>query len=137
MPNAKSCRVVVFLRPQTLAKNQSESGRRSVTVRFRFSNLQVLSFQSVIKRVLFVRTLHKIGHSSCCLAICVLRSILECTQFRRWGKYNFQYFLKKFLTHWQESKKLISAENAPLPQLDRGTDYESVRRGFESLMAHH
>lgn len=49
MPNAKSCRVVVFLRPQTLAKNQSESGRRSVTVRFRFSNLQVLSFQSVIK----------------------------------------------------------------------------------------
>ena len=27
--------------------------------------------------------------------------------------------------------------NAPLPQLDRGTDYESVRRGFESLTAHH
>ena len=26
---------------------------------------------------------------------------------------------------------------APLPQLDRGTDYESVRRGFESLTAHH
>ena len=36
-----------------------------------------------------------------------------------------------------ESKKLIPAENAPLPQLDRGTDYESVRRGFESLTAHH
>ena len=27
--------------------------------------------------------------------------------------------------------------SAPLPQLDRGTDYESVRRGFESLTAHH
>ena len=26
---------------------------------------------------------------------------------------------------------------AALPQLDRGTDYESVRRGFESLRAHH
>ena len=28
-------------------------------------------------------------------------------------------------------------KDAPLPQLDRGTDYESVRRGFESLTAHH
>ena len=27
--------------------------------------------------------------------------------------------------------------NAPLPQLDRGADYESGRRGFESLTAHH
>ena len=26
---------------------------------------------------------------------------------------------------------------AALPQLDRGSDYESVRRGFESLTAHH
>ena len=31
----------------------------------------------------------------------------------------------------------ISSAVAPLPQLDRGTDYESVRRGFESLTAHH
>ena len=28
-------------------------------------------------------------------------------------------------------------KRAPIPQLDRGTDYESVRRGFESLLAHH
>lgn len=28
-------------------------------------------------------------------------------------------------------------KSAPLPQLDRGTDYESVRRGFESLRARH
>ena len=48
-----------------------------------------------------------------------------------------QHNLKKFLTVSLESKKLIPAENAPLPQLDRGTDYESVRRGFESLTAHH
>lgn len=26
---------------------------------------------------------------------------------------------------------------APVPQLDRGADYESDRRGFESLRAHH
>lgn len=26
---------------------------------------------------------------------------------------------------------------APLPQLDRGSDYESERRGFESPTAHH
>ena len=28
-------------------------------------------------------------------------------------------------------------EFAPVPQLDRGADYESDRRGFESLRAHH
>ena len=27
--------------------------------------------------------------------------------------------------------------NAALPQLDRGSDYESERRGFESLTPHH
>ena len=32
---------------------------------------------------------------------------------------------------------MLQSESAPLPQLDRGTDYESVRRGFESLRAHH
>ena len=48
-----------------------------------------------------------------------------------------QHNSKKFLTCMHESKKLVPAENAPLPQLDRGTDYESVRRGFESLTAHH
>ncbi len=48
-----------------------------------------------------------------------------------------QHNLKKVLTVSLESKKLIPAEKAPLPQLDRGTDYESVRRGFESLTAHH
>ena len=31
----------------------------------------------------------------------------------------------------------LHLRDAPLPQLDRGTDYESVRRGFESLTAHH
>lgn len=53
------------------------------------------------------------------------------------GASHHQHNLKNFLTRWLESKKLFLAENAPLPQLDRGTDYESVRRGFESLTAHH
>ncbi len=44
---------------------------------------------------------------------------------------------RKVLTRHGKARILIPAENAPLPQLDRGTDYESVRRGFESLTAHH
>ena len=32
---------------------------------------------------------------------------------------------------------LCSGFIGALPQLDRGTDYESVRQGFESLMPHH
>ena len=41
------------------------------------------------------------------------------------------------LTCCEKTRIFFLAENAPLPQLDRGTDYESVRRGFESLTAHH
>ena len=37
-----------------------------------------------------------------------------------------QHNLKKFLTVSLESKKLIPAENAPLPQLDRGTAFGSL-----------
>lgn len=44
---------------------------------------------------------------------------------------------KKVLTRHHKTQRIFLAENAPLPQLDRGTDYESVRRGFESLTAHH
>ena len=35
------------------------------------------------------------------------------------------------------SNPTSSAIFAPVPQLDRGADYESDRRGFESLRAHH
>ena len=39
------------------------------------------------------------------------------------------------MQYWQNNRAVEI--HAPLPQLDRGTDYESVRRGFESLTAHH
>ena len=38
---------------------------------------------------------------------------------------------------WSAAVVLCSGFIGALPQLDRGTDYESVRRGFESLTAHH
>ena len=38
---------------------------------------------------------------------------------------------------WSAAVVLCSGFIGALPQLDRGTDYESVRQGFESLMPHH
>ena len=66
----------------------------------------------------------------------VFANLRKACYYRRADKSNSITFFEKTLDHYSVHVH-NNQQVAALPQLDRGTDYESVRRGFESLTAHH